>query len=182
MERGYVRHRVFVEVLGEELWVAEDAEGELYFPVRPTCKAMDLQSTAVLENIKADSRLNVGLVKVRLPTDGRGDQEQQCLRSTEYSWWLALIDPRRFAEERRAELLKRQRVLMNLARDIMLRRQELRTLPSAPSRRALTPQAAEVTQSGGLEGQFKCVRCGAPYHLLIDGTGWHLHAGVEIKE
>ena len=123
-----MRHRVFVDVLGEELWVAEDAEGELYFPVRPTCKALDLDSTTALATIKADSRLNGGMVKIRLPTDGRGDQEQQCLRSLEYGWWLALIDPRRFAEEKRGELEKRQRVLMQLARDIMLKRQELHML------------------------------------------------------
>jgi hypothetical protein len=46
----------------------------------------------------------------------------QCLQSDEYTWWLALIDPRRFKVERQSLLEQRQRVLMRLAKEIMLKR------------------------------------------------------------
>jgi hypothetical protein len=95
---------------------------------------------------------------------------------------LALIDPRRFAEEKRGPLQERQRALMQMASEIMLRRSELRMLPTAAQRKPLTPQAGGVTRAGAMEGQFRCLRCGAPHHITIDGTGWHLHAGVEIEE
>lgn len=177
----YVRHRIFLDVLGEELWIAEDREGALYFPVRPSCKVLGIDSTTALETIKADSRLNVGLAPIRLPTENGGDQEQQCLQRLEYSWWLALIDPRRFAEAKRGPLQERQRALMQMASEIMLKRSELRMLPSAAQRKPLTPQTGSVTQTGAMEGQFRCLRCGAPHNLTIDGQGWHLHAGVEVE-
>jgi len=171
----YVRHRVYVDVIASELWVAEDADGELYFPIRPTCGSLELDSTTALETIKADSRLAPGLRGIRLPTPPRGEHEMQCLRSDEYTWWLALIDPRRFKPERRPLLEERQRVLMRLAKEIMLKRTELRMLPSPRS----TP-SDEIIGHGRLEGDFRCLRCGAPMHLSIDGTGWHLHLGVEV--
>lgn len=86
---AYVRHRIFVDVIGDDLWLAEDREAELYFPVRPSRKVLGIDSTTALETIKADSRLNVGLAPIRLPTECGGDQEQQCLRRLEYAWWLA---------------------------------------------------------------------------------------------
>jgi hypothetical protein len=131
MGRGdtYIRHRVYVDVIASELWVAEDAIGELYFPIRSTCAALELDSTTALETIKVDSRLVPGLRGIRLPTPPRGEREVQCLRSDEYTWWLALIDPRRFKPERRSLLEERQRVLMRLAKEIMLKRTELRMLP-----------------------------------------------------
>jgi hypothetical protein len=175
MDKGdlYIRHRVYIDVLAGDLWVAEDENGELYLPVRPTCSTLEVDSTTSLETIKADSRLAPGLRSIKLPTFG-GEQRLQCLRSTEYSWWLALIDPRKFKEERRANLIERQRVLMNLARDIMLKRQELRTITVGKNLAHTTIQGR-----GQLEGDFQCLKCGAPHHLTIDGAGWHLHLGIE---
>jgi P22_AR N-terminal domain len=178
MDQGdhYIRHRVYVDVLAGDLWVAEDENGELYLPLRPTCSTLEIDSTTALETIKADSRLALGLRVIRLPTSG-GEQRLQCLRSTEYSWWLALIDPRKFKEERRMNLIERQRVLMNLARDIMLKRQELRTITAGKN---LTHTA--IQGRGQLEGDFQCLKCGAPHHLTIDGAGWHLHLGIEVGQ
>lgn len=171
----YVRHRVYVDVLASDLWVAEDLEGELYFPIRATCTSLELDSTTALETIKADSRLAPGLRAIRLPTPPRGEREVQCLRSDEYTWWLALIDPRRFKAERRPLLEQRQRVLMRLAKEIMLRRAEIHMLPVGR-----TEQRHSVENTGRLDGDFRCLRCGAPMHLTIDGSGWHLHLGVEV--
>jgi len=171
----YVRHRVYVDILASDLWVAEDLEGELYFPIRATCASLELDSTTALETIKADSRLAPGLRAIRLPTPPRGEREVQCLRSDEYTWWLALIDPRRFKAERRPLLEQRQRVLMRLAKEIMLKRAEIHRLPV---RRMDQPHSVEST--GRLDGDFRCLRCGAPMHLTIDGSGWHLHLGVEV--
>jgi antirepressor protein len=171
----YLRHRVYVDILASDLWVAEDLDGELYFPVRASCAALELDSTTSLETIKADSRLAPGLRAIRLPTPPRGEREVQCLRSDEYTWWLALIDPRRFKAERRPLLEQRQRALMRLAKEIMLKRTEVHMLPLGRK-----DQPRNVESTGRLEGDFRCLRCGAPMHLTIDGSGWHLHLGVEV--
>lgn len=171
-ETRFVRHHVHVEVLDDFLWIAEDYAGELYFPVRPSCAALDMDSQTAIATIKADSRLAPGLRRIKLPTAG-GEQLQQCLRSDEYAWWLALIDPRHFKPERRALLEERQRVLMRLAKDIMLKSQGLKALPQSRG-----PQSADVTGSGQMEGTFRCLNCGAPHLIVIDGTGWHAHLSV----
>lgn len=165
----YVRHHVYVEVLDDYLWVAEDYQGNLYLPVRPTCAALELDSQTSIATIKADSRLAPGLFRIRLPSGG-GDQLQQCLRSEEYSWWLMIVDPRRFKPERRALLAERQRVLMHLASDIVLKRRELKALPQQR-----LPQSADIPVSGQTEGVLHCLNCGAPHLIVIDGTGWHAH-------
>lgn len=171
----YVRHHVFVEVLDDYLWIAEDYTEELYFPVRPSCAALEIDSTTALETIKVDSRLAPGLRRIKLPTPG-GEQFQQCLRSDEYAWWLALIDPRRFKRERRQLLEERQRVLMRLSKEIMLKRYELKSLPK--SRGA---QSAVVASTGQMEAMFHCLNCGAPHLLVIDGAGWHVHLGIRTE-
>lgn len=165
----YVRHHVFVDVLDDYLWVAEDHDGALYLPVRPSCAALELDSTSALETIKADSRLAPGLARVKLPTAG-GEQVQQCLRAREYSWWLMLVDPRRFKPERRAKLIARQNALMNLAEEIVLKRKSLG---------ALTKPQQKV--SGQVEAHVRCLKCGAPHLLVIDGQGWHMYAAVEVE-
>lgn len=45
----YVRHHVYVDVLEDYLWVAEDRDGELYFPLRASCTVLELDSTTALE-------------------------------------------------------------------------------------------------------------------------------------
>ena len=172
---AFVRHRVYVDVIANELWVAEDAEGELYFPIRATCATLELDSTTALETVKADSRLVPGLRSIRLPTPPKGEREVQCLRSDEFTWWLALIDPRRFKPERRSLLEERQRVLMRLAKEIMLKRTELRMIPGQH-----IASSEVILGHGSLEGDFRCLRCGAPMHLTIDGASWHLHLGLEV--
>lgn len=162
----YVRHHVFVEILDDYLWIAADYAGELYFPLRPTCAALDLDSTTALETIKANSLLAPGLRRIKLPTDG-GEQAQQCLRSDEYTWWLARTDPRRFKPERRPLLEERQRALMRLSKEILLKSRELKTLP--------TPRSVDIPATGQTEAPFRCLNCGAPHLIVIDGTGWHAH-------
>ncbi len=168
---SYVKHRVFVEVLGQELWVAEDSTGELYFPVRPTCTILDIDSGKALERIKGDSRLYPGLHEIYLPTAG-GTQPFQCLASTEYAWWLSLYDPRRMREEIREGFLERQRILMSLAKEIMLKSRQLLRLPEQRGER--------IQRHGQVEGHFRCLRCNAPHHFCIDEAGWHLELGVEV--
>ncbi len=172
---SYVRHKVYLDTLDTELWVAEDAEGRLYFPVRPSCVALDIDPATALDTIRADSRLAPGLFAIRLPTPG-GDQSLQCLHSTEYAWWLALIDPRNYKTERRPLLEKRQRILMQLAEEIMLKRRDLRMLTN---RKVACQQ--DVAKQGPLDGDFCCLRCGAPHHLCIDGAGWHITLGNEVE-
>jgi hypothetical protein len=175
---------VYVDALDAELWVAEDEEGRLYFPVRPSCTALGIDPDNALEVIRADSRLAPGLSTIRLPSPG-GDQAQQCLHSTEYAWWLAMLDPRRFrslSEQRRADFVHRQRALMQLAEEIMLRRHELRRLPArcASSPPSSAPQAS-TSVSGQVSGDARCPHCQRPVHMTRDGSGWHPHAGVEAQ-
>lgn len=181
----YVRHHIYVEALADWLWVAEDSDGELYFPVNASCEAVELETRAAHDLIRRDSRLAPGVRTIRLPTAG-GEQAQKCLRSTEYAWWLALTDaPRDASPEKRTTLVERQRVLMGLARDIIVRGRELDVLPSAPrlaSAPLTTPQLASFDVSGdGLEGRMHCKRCGAPHIIVIDGAGWHVHLGVTVE-
>jgi len=165
----YVRHHVFVEILDDYLWVAQDYAGELYFPLRPSCAALEIDSRTALATIKADSRLAPGLRSILLPTSG-GEQAQQCVRSEEYGWWLALIDPRRFKPERRGLLEQRQRMLMRLAREIIVKGRDLKEL-----RPTNTAQSADVNATGQIEGTMRCLNCGAPHLIVIDGSGWHAH-------
>jgi hypothetical protein len=177
LREQYVRHRVYVEALDGELWIAEDSSGRLHFPVRLSCVALGIDPDNALDTIKADSRLSPGLQLIRLPSPG-GDQPMQCLHSTEYSWWLAMLDPRRFrhlTESQRQEFANRQRILMQLAEEIMLKRDELRRLHVPPA------VAAPVTVSGQISGDAYCPHCRRPVHITIDGSGWHLHAGQEIE-
>lgn len=173
---GYVRHRVFVDVLDAELWVAEDASGELYFPVRPTCVILDTDSGKALERIKGDSRLNYSLCEILSPTPG-GMQTLQHLASREYAWWLATYDPRRMREgEARDRMIERQRTLMGLAQEIMLKSRELLHLPE---RGEQDNGGLEVI--GDLEAKFRCLKCGAPHIICITKSGWRLQLGVQVE-
>src|SRR5262249_27915751 len=118
---AYIRHHIHVDVLDAWLWIAEDEDGELYFPVNATCDALEIDKRAAHDLIRRDSRVKPGQHEIKLPTAG-GDQVQKCLSSTEYAWWLALTDPPRDATAtQRTALIERQRVLMGLAREVLLR-------------------------------------------------------------
>jgi hypothetical protein len=65
---------------------------------------------------------------------------------------------------------------MQLAEEIMLKRDELRRLHVRPS------AAAPITVSGQISGDARCPHCRRPVHITIDGSGWHLHAGEEIDQ
>ena len=172
---GYVRHKAYLDVLEGELWLAEDSEGRLYFPLRASCGYLGIDYSTSLAAIKDDSRLTPGLRQIQLPTPG-GPQVQQCLRKLEYTWWLSLLDPRRFKEERRARISERQRVLMEFAEDVILSQSKLEQL--ARWRQSRQTAAAEVSSS--VEAHFRCLKCGAPHVAVIDGSGLHLHLGVPI--
>jgi hypothetical protein len=172
----YIRHRVYVDALDCELWIAENSAGRLYFPVKASCVELGIDSDNALENIKSDSRLVPGLENIRLPSSG-GDQPTQCLHSTEYAWWLALLDPRRFrslSDDQRVAFTKRQRILMQLAEDVMLKRDELKRLPQ--QRAVISSQPVAMT--GPLSGDAPCPMCKSMLHITISGDGWHLHGGL----
>ena len=171
---GYARHKAYIDVLGGELWLAEDPEGVVYFPVKPSCGYIDIDFSTSLASIKADSRLMPGLKPIVLPSAG-GLQPHQCLRKLEYTWWLALFDPRRFREDRRERVIERQRILMQFAEDVMLSNGRLDNI-------ATRRLARDVEVSGeGLEGYMRCKKCGTPHIIVIDGAGWHVHLGVEVE-
>jgi hypothetical protein len=178
LKETFLRHRIYIDALSCELWVPEDSRGRLHFPIRPSCMALGIDPDNALETIKADSRLSPGLQLIRLPSAG-GDQPMQCLHSTEYSWWLAILDPRKFRHLRntqRQDFTRRQRILMQLAEDIMLKRDDLRLLPLQR-----VVEASPVTVNGQVSGDSRCPHCYGPIHMTIDSSGWHLHAGEEIK-
>lgn len=176
-EDGYVRHKAYLDVLGGELWLAEDSNGIVYFPLKPSCMYIGIDFDTSLDTIKSDSRLAPGLSPIKLPSAG-GLQPHQCLRKLEYTWWLAIIDPRRFREERRSGIIERQRILMQFAEDVMLSNGRLDNI--ATRRLARTRNDVEVSGEG-LEGYMRCKKCGTPHIIVIDGAGWHVHLGVEIE-
>jgi hypothetical protein len=156
-----------------------DQEGKLYFPIKPSCAYLGIDYDTSLDTIKADSRLTPGLELIKLPTTGNANpQSMQCLRKLEYTWWLSLLDPRRFREERRSRIIERQRILMEFAEEVILHRGDMRLLRDELARRRTT---VEPDVRGAMEAHFRCLRCGAPHVAIIDGNGWQLHLGVEAE-
>ncbi len=162
----YVYHREYMAVCDVWLTFAEDEEGTIWFPVRPSCKALDVDSPSQLVVIKNDSRLQPGLKEIPIPA-GRGAQRTQCLRRREYAWWLSLIDPDNCKVGTRHLLLERQRALMDLADRVMFMN-------------VVADNRIRADNSTSGELHFHCLRCGAPHCLIMDDNGNHLYVGEEV--
>lgn len=169
-----IYHREYVEVCNAWLTFAEDRNGDFWFPVGPSCRALNIDVTAQIEVVQADSRLKPWLRTMRLPfgTDARGEwnnfQTTHCLRRREYAWWLANIDPNNVRASARPKLEARQRALMDLCDRVMFHKHEE------------TIMAQTATFSG--EMHWRCLRCGAPHCVTMNGSHISIYLGQEEEQ
>ena len=79
-------------------------DGEIYTPIRQLCEILGLDSSSQLQRIKRDETLNMGLVKMTLPTNG-GEQEMNLLEIDYLPLWLTGIKTNQCKQEVRESLL-----------------------------------------------------------------------------
>jgi hypothetical protein len=111
----------------EEIWLAQDRAGDIFYPARPLIEALGVQRTTQTAIMQEDSRLRRGLRIIdRAPTRG-GRQTTIYLRKHEVSIWLAIIDPARLGERARGKgkLEQFQRDLFHLAQRLAFRQRRL---------------------------------------------------------
>lgn len=178
-------HRRFVQACDAWVTVAEDLDTEaLWFPIRPVCLILKVDSPSQIERIKGNWRLAPGLHLIPIPTEQRADGtwaravQTQCLPYDEWAWWMGDVDPRNATPLVREKLLMRQRALMSLAREIMrvddAGVEDLRRRVVEDRRSAAVPA---VTATG--EIHTHCPVCQTPLCVVIAGA--HVVAGVEVE-
>ena len=142
------------------IMLAEDAQGDMFFPVRPICEALGVDRPTQMGIIQSDSRLKRGARTIKIPTRG-GKQDTLCLRKREVGVWLATIDPLRVGERARGRLEEFQEALWNLADRIVFRR-----------RRSVEAGAEGATTTARLSGTQStntcCPECGAPLRAEVE--------------
>lgn len=171
----YYRRRI--PVCDAWVTVAEDEEtGVFWFPIRPICKAMQVDSPSQIEVIKHSWKLAPALHVIPLPTDQRADgtwinvQQTQCLPKREFGWWLAVVEPSKSAsKDVRDKLLLRQRAISDFAEGLVDKSDE---------ELARLAEPASPSQSAG-EVHTRCPVCHTPLCLVIGGV--HVVPGVEVE-
>ncbi|HEX9414822.1 MAG TPA: phage antirepressor N-terminal domain-containing protein [Ktedonobacterales bacterium] len=103
------------------IMLAEDEQGDIFFPVRPICEAIGIDRSTQAAIVQQDSRTKKGARNIWIPTRG-GKQKSLCLRKHEVGIWLAIIDPPRVGERARGRLEEFQEDLWALADRIVFRR------------------------------------------------------------
>lgn len=175
-------YKQYLAVCDTWLIVAEDIETELYwFPIRPSCQALRLDSPSQIEAIKGRWQIAPALQTIPIPTRQREDGTwykahlTQCLPWREYAWWLGGIEPKDAPAPLRDTLLLRQRALMDVAANVM--KQPDAGVVEEMRDRALRREAHAVAIG---EVHTHCPVCQTPLCLVIAGA--HLVAGVEAQE
>lgn len=168
----FLYRKEYVAVCGTDLMIAQAENGLLYFPIRPTCAALDVAPASQIETIKNDSRFAPALEAIPIPSAG-GAQLTQCLPRREFTWWMALIDPERCKPAARRLLVMRQRALWDLAEQVML----------ASDREAVNAIMTGRQLGIAVPGEFHlaCQKCGARHCLVMNDTGAHLYVEEEIQ-
>lgn len=101
--------------------LAEDAQGDVFFPVRTICEALCVDRPTQSAIVQQDSRTKKGARMVGMPTRG-GTQKTLCLRKREVGIWLTIMDPDNVGELARGRLEEFQEALWTLADRIIFRR------------------------------------------------------------
>ncbi len=174
----YRRH---IPVCDTWITVAEDEEtGVFWFPIRPICKAMQVDSPSQIEVIKHSWKLAPALQIIPVPTEQRKDgtwikaQQTQCLPKREFGWWLAIVEPSKTAsQEVRDKLLIRQRAISDLAESLV----DKSDAEVERARQALVSNDVRSTADG--EVLTRCPVCNTPLCLVIAGA--HVVPGVEVE-
>lgn len=139
------------------IMLAEDEAGQLFYPVRPICDALQVDRPTQAAIIQTDSRTKKGARDIKAPTRG-GRQEVLYLRRREVAVWLALIDPERVGPRARGRVEDFQNALWQLADKIVFKR-----------RRGIEASAVDtgirVDLHGEMRGEFIC--CGRRHIFKI---------------
>lgn len=142
--------------------LAEDDAGDIFFPVRPICEALQLQRSKQNAIIQADSRTQSGVRTIKAPTAG-GQQDTLYLRKRECAIWLANIDPARVNGTAKGHLEDFQEDLWQLAEHTVFRRHRV-------ANASVEDTGIVVQLSGELRGEFTC-ECGRRHVFEIaDGV------------
>jgi hypothetical protein len=144
------------------LMLAEDNDGDVFFPVRPIITALGVDRPTQTATIQEDSRLKPGarLIK-KAPTRG-GRQDTLYLRRREVAIWLTLIDPEKVGENARGRVEEFQAALWRLADKILFRRRRI-------AQGAATDLGEVVELHGAQHGEFTC-ECGRRHIIeMADG-------------
>lgn len=174
----YRRH---IPVCDTWVIVAEDEDtGVFWFPIRPICKAMQVDSPSQIEVIKHNWKLATAHHVIPIPTEQRQDgtwmraQQTQCLPKREFGWWLAIVEPGKSAsQEVRDKLLIRQRAISDFAESLV----DKNDAEVVQTRRPLVTRDTRATADG--EVLMRCPACGTPLCLVIAGA--HVVPGVEVE-
>jgi hypothetical protein len=176
----YYKH--FLAICDMWIVIAEDVEtGTYWFPIRPSCLALRLDSPSQIEAIKRNWRIAPALHMLAVPTRQREDgtwsdaRQTQCLPWREYAWWLGGVNPEDAPEPLQEKLLIRQRALMDLTESVMKQRDD----GAVEGMRARALQQ-EVRAAALGEVHTHCPVCQTPLCLVIEGA--HLVAGAEVEE
>lgn len=140
--------------------IAEDENGEVWYPVRPMCKGLAVDSPTQAGIIRQDSRLSQHARDIRVPTPG-GRQEQLCLTHKGVAIWLAGIDPHRVGKYARGRMEEYQDALWSLADKLVFSRR--RTAEASA-------QGATVTTKliGTQKGEALCPHCHQPVGIEVE--------------
>jgi hypothetical protein len=148
----------------EEIWLAQDHAGDIYYPARPVIEALGVQRSTQTAIMQEDSRLRRGVRLIKkAPTRG-GRQDTLYLRKHEVSIWLALIDPARVGERARGKgkLEQFQRDLFHLAQRLAFRQRRL-------AEGMAQDVGLEVEIHGEQVAEYYCL-CGRRHtHITRDG-------------
>jgi len=142
------------------LILAEDDQGDVWYPVRPLIEALDIQRTTQTSMLQTDARTRNGVREIHAPTRG-GKQRALYVRKRECAIWLTLIDPENVAGRARGRLEDFQAALWQLAQKLVFRRKR--------------------STEAGIEGPTSVAQFGGTQHTdttcpICDGA---LHAELE---
>ena len=143
--------------------LAEDEQGDVFYPVRTMCEAIGVARHRQASIIREDTRTTPGVRDIDAPTAG-GKQKMLFLRRHETAIWLAIIDPARVGdtlkgnedETPRERLLSFQASLWALADRIAFRRRQ------GVEASAGNPTSVARLVGGYARAETHCPDCGAP--------------------
>lgn len=153
------------------IMLAEDEQGDVFYPVRPLCGAIGIDRATQMGIVRQDSRTQPGARDIAdAPTRG-GKQKVLYLRQHETAIWLAIIDPARVGDDLlpgeaseadgddqtpRDRLLAFQASLWALADRIAFRRRQ------GVEAGAANPTSVARLTGGVSRAETHCPECGVP--------------------
>jgi len=157
---AYTYDKAYLPRWNAEIPVATDGSRPSqvqWFPVRPICLVLGIDSRSQLAALKSNPRFGSALLEVPIKSNA-GWRATICIRRDKLSHWLLDIDPQRCALKAREELDAFQQELLAEGDRILFGR-----APRTPSHsRGLSAYTVRV------EFRISCLDCGAPHYVLYE--------------